>query len=194
MSSINPNNIDGQYPIAGQDNDSQGFRDNFTNIKNNLTFAKTELEDLQSKVLLKSPLSGTTLSNDLNNVQLVNPQLIQVTETINDLGTLDGTVTVNWEDAHFQIVTTDGSGTGSIELAFTGWPTSGYYAKMRLAVNVDDVGDTVTLPTSDVTIGLASANANVSTGTISYGATGTYMYEFSTWDGGTNVAVIDLLK
>ena len=29
-SSINPNNIDGTYPIAGQDNDSQGFRDNFT--------------------------------------------------------------------------------------------------------------------------------------------------------------------
>jgi len=194
MSSINPNNIDGQYPIAGQDNDSQGFRDNFTNIKNNLTFAKTELEDLQSKVLLKSPLSGTTLSNDLNNVQLVNPQLLQVTETINNLGQLDGTVRVNWEDAHFQTVRTDGTGSGSIELEFEGWPTSGYYAKMRLAVVVEDTGDTVTLPTGDVTIGLASANANISTGTISYGATGTYMYEFSTWDGGNNVAVIDLLK
>jgi hypothetical protein len=44
MSSINPNNINGQYPIAGQDNDSQGFRDNFTNVKNNLTFAKSEIE------------------------------------------------------------------------------------------------------------------------------------------------------
>ena len=34
-SQINFNNIDGTYPIAGQDNSSQGFRDNFTNTKNN---------------------------------------------------------------------------------------------------------------------------------------------------------------
>ena len=46
-SNINPANIDGTYPIAGQDNDSQGFRDNFTNIKNNFTYAQTEVNDLQ---------------------------------------------------------------------------------------------------------------------------------------------------
>ncbi len=42
-SSINPGNIDGTFPTACQDNDSQGFRDNFTNIKNNFTFAKSEI-------------------------------------------------------------------------------------------------------------------------------------------------------
>ena len=47
-SQVNPNNVDGTYPVAGQDNDSQGFRDNFTNIRNNLTFAKAEIEDLQN--------------------------------------------------------------------------------------------------------------------------------------------------
>ena len=45
-SNINSNNIDGTYPIAGQDNDSQGFRTNFTNIKNNLAYAKSEIDDL----------------------------------------------------------------------------------------------------------------------------------------------------
>lgn len=44
---INPTNIDGTYPIAGQDNDSQGFRDNFTNIKNNLETARLEITALQ---------------------------------------------------------------------------------------------------------------------------------------------------
>ena len=39
-SSINPNNIDTTYPVAGQDNDSQGFRDNFTNIRSNFEFAE----------------------------------------------------------------------------------------------------------------------------------------------------------
>ena len=39
-SSINPSNVDGTYPVAGQDNDSQGFRDNFTNIKTILFIGK----------------------------------------------------------------------------------------------------------------------------------------------------------
>ena len=85
MSSINPNNIDGTYPIAGQDNDSQGFRDNFTNIKNNLTFAKTEIEDLQGKVVLKGALAGTTLSNELNDTIISGAQLVKTRETINEL-------------------------------------------------------------------------------------------------------------
>ena len=70
MSSINPNNIDGTYPIAGQDNDSQGFRDNFTNIKNNFTFAYDELTDLQSKAVLKSALNGSTLDNSMTYASL----------------------------------------------------------------------------------------------------------------------------
>jgi hypothetical protein len=49
-SNINPNNINGNFPVAGQDNDSQGFRDNFTNILNNFSFASTEITDLQNSV------------------------------------------------------------------------------------------------------------------------------------------------
>ena len=43
-SSIVPGNIDGTFPVAGQDNSSQGFRDNFTASKNNFTHAKDEIE------------------------------------------------------------------------------------------------------------------------------------------------------
>ena len=35
--------IDGTYPVAGQDNDSQGFRDNFTIIKTGLATATLKL-------------------------------------------------------------------------------------------------------------------------------------------------------
>jgi Tfp pilus assembly protein FimT len=49
-SNINPNNINGNYPVAGQDNDSQGFRDNFTNISNNFSFAAAEITALQNSV------------------------------------------------------------------------------------------------------------------------------------------------
>ena len=47
-SNINYSSIDETYPIAGKDNDSQGFRDNFGFIKNSLTSAKSEIENLQN--------------------------------------------------------------------------------------------------------------------------------------------------
>ena len=52
-SNIVPGNIDATYPKAGQDNSSQGFRDNFTETKNNFTNAKTEIEDLQTNKAIK---------------------------------------------------------------------------------------------------------------------------------------------
>ena len=57
--------IDGTYPIAGQDNSSQGFRDNFTNIKNNFESAYQEITDLQNKALLASPLTNGIFNNNL---------------------------------------------------------------------------------------------------------------------------------
>ena len=38
-SNIEPGNVDGAYPVAGQDNSSQGMRDNFSAIKTNFTEA-----------------------------------------------------------------------------------------------------------------------------------------------------------
>ena len=64
-SQINPNNINGAYPVAGQDNNSQGFRDNFTNTGTNFQYAADEITDLQNKAVLKAALTGTTLNNDM---------------------------------------------------------------------------------------------------------------------------------
>lgn len=41
------NSIVAEFPIAGADNDSQGFRTNFTQIKSALRVASTEISDLQ---------------------------------------------------------------------------------------------------------------------------------------------------
>ena len=45
---ITVTNIDATFPVAGQDNDSQGFRDNFSQIKTQLTTAGTEITALQT--------------------------------------------------------------------------------------------------------------------------------------------------
>lgn len=46
-STIDYVSIDATFPVAGKDNDSQGFRDNFSVIRNNFESAKGEIEDLQ---------------------------------------------------------------------------------------------------------------------------------------------------
>jgi len=45
-SNINATAIDEAYPVAGVDNDTQGFRDNFSYIKTALNTAKTEIDEL----------------------------------------------------------------------------------------------------------------------------------------------------
>jgi hypothetical protein len=194
MSSINPNNINGQYPIAGQDNDSAGFRNNFTNIKINLSSAKTEIEALEQRAILKTALPGTSLDNELNYVQLKGAQLLRATETVRQI-TNSANVAVNWEEGHFQHLALN----ASTSLTFTGWPTSGQYAKMRLEVTVANVSATITLP-STVTTGINKlANANVVTRTLSYTSADNgniRLYEFSTYDGddGTPITVIPLYQ
>lgn len=188
MSNINPNNVDGTYPIAGQDNDSQGFRDNFTNIKNNLTFAKAEIEDLASKVVLKSALTGTTLSNDFSDSVMSGAKIIDFSETRYDLGTASGTITLNHVNGHYQTVTTG----GGISIAFSNLPPTSALGRIRLEVEVASVAHTMTLPV-EVSVGPNSLTGSVSN-VVTFPATGKYIYEFTTEDAGASIAVAELVK
>ena len=188
MSSINPNNIDGTYPIAGQDNDSQGFRDNFTNIKNNFTFAYDELTDLQSKAVLKSALTGGSLNNDMNYNQLISAQLLKTVETVNNLGTKTGSFTISWADGHFQYYTTSGNTT----LAFSNWPTSAYYTCLRLQITTDTTNRTVTFPAA-VSVGLSDIQGAAGQ-VVTLPTAGVYLFELTTLDNGSTITIQDLLR
>ena len=187
-SSINPNNIDTTYPVAGQDNDSQGFRDNFTNLKTNFTYAKSEIEDLQSKVVLKSALSGTTLDNDFAGSTITAAKMTDMRVTKTAKGTVSGTVTVDIEDGGYQSVTT----AGNITLAFSNFPATGQFSSVRVSVTVSSTSHTVTLP-STVSVGTGVIRG-YSSNVITFNATGTYDYEFSTSNGGTTVTVVELTR
>jgi len=187
-SNINPNNIDTAYPVAGQDNDSQGFRDNFTNIKSNFEFAENEIEDLQGKVILKSALTGTSLDNDMSGAIISAVTLKDPRESVDTLGTITGTTTVNVADAPYQTVTTS----GNITLAFTGWPTSGH-SKVRVAITIANTSHTVTLPVA-VDTGLNTIQGIDGNRVITFAATGKYELEFSTSNGGSSITVRDLSR
>lgn len=63
-SQINYSAIDAAYPVAGQDNDSQGFRDNFSAMQAALVTAKTEITELQDKAILKTVLDNGLAIDD----------------------------------------------------------------------------------------------------------------------------------
>ena len=88
-SAIVSSTINQNFPVAGQDNNSQGFRDNFTNTVNNFTFAAAELTDLQNNAVLKAALGSVgqtgTPTNDLNYAFLTHAQLIGTVETKNQI-------------------------------------------------------------------------------------------------------------
>ena len=190
-SSINPNNIDGSYPVAGQDNNSQGFRDNFTNIKVNFQYAEEEINDLEAKSVLKVGLgpSNPPPDNNMGNKTIYAVNLNDVSTTrIAATGT-SGTVTLNYASGQYQTVAPS---TGSISLAFTNFPDSGYFGILRVQITVTNLAYTVTLPGA-VTLGTTGIQG-YSGGVITFAATGTYVFDFSTSDGGTTVTVNDVTR
>jgi hypothetical protein len=197
-SAINPNNIDGQYPVAGQDNNSQGFRDNFTNTKTNFEFARDEITALQGNAILKTALAGTTLNNNMGNAVISNAQLIGQTTNVVTLGNVTAsTANIVFGVGSYQTATTQ----GNTQLNLTGWPSAGLYATVRLQLTTTVANATVTVPAS------ISANTNASYTSLQYiigrtaasnvitiSNTGTYVFEFSSSDGGGNVFIQDLTR
>jgi hypothetical protein len=197
MSIINPNSINGGFPVFGQDNATQGFRDNFTNIKNNFVATKTELEDLQAKVLLKTGLSGLELDNDMNGGSITNLQLKAYTQTYLDLGQQFSDVTVDFEDGNFQYMLTG----NDITLSIINWPSltnnTPAYATLRLWFQVSSTlgtPHTITFP-AEVNLNSSSIKGlDDETKTITFPEGGNYVFDLSTVNGGTNIFITEVSR
>jgi hypothetical protein len=184
-SNINPNDIDGNYPVAGQDNNSQGFRDNFTNTSTNFQYAADEITDLQNKSVLKAALNGTTLDNNMNGSLLYNAQLKQMTQTVIPLGTLSGSVVLNFATGSVQTLTTN----GPITLGFSNLPAAGVSGTIALQVTVASTAHTITFPTA-VSVNTAGIQGfDTTTNVMEFAASGTYNFAFNTVNGGSTVTI-----
>jgi hypothetical protein len=189
-SAINPNNINGAYPVAGQDNNSQGFRDNFTNTSTNFQYAADEISDLQSKAVLKQALTGTVLDNDMLGSALSNALLSNMTENVVALGTVSGTTVINYALASYQTLTTN----GAVSLSFTNFPAAGAAASVVVQVTVASTIHTLILPAAVSVNNTGIQGLNTSTNTITFAATGVYSFEFSTSNGGSTSTIREVNK
>lgn len=185
-SKIVPSSIDGTYPIAGQDNNSQGFRTNFTSIKNNFEIARSEIETLQNSALLKTPIGPVdALYNDMAGGQISSALIRNFREKIQDYGAISvGTQPeLKFSDGSFQILTI---GDDIINFKISDWPASGY-ARMRALMNLS----------VDHSIELYSGASWVLEDTIVTSlnlSAGTYILEFSTYDAGNTIYILDLYR
>lgn len=134
MSQINSDNINEEFPIQGQDNPSQGFRNNFLYIKQGLATAKAELTDLQNNSARKNTdnnFSGRILENVIVN---------HVSEFFKNKGNVSGVnVIANVGEAQVQKL----KFTANSTLRFTGWPSIGstgknYRIRLHLCSNSVD--------------------------------------------------------
>jgi hypothetical protein len=185
-SQINPNNIDGTYPVAGQPNNTQGFRDNFTNIKTNFTTAKNEITDLENKGVFKAALTGTTLDNNMADNLIYAVKLQDVSYTYVQQTITAGAISIDYSAGQYQLI----APTANVSLSFSNFPASGSEGIVYVDFVVTNTAYTVTLPSavSVGTTGIQGYAANV----ITFGATGTFRFGFSSVDNGTTIAIYDL--
>jgi len=140
MSNINTNSIDATFPVPGVNNSSQGFRDNFASIKNNLGTAGTEITDLQNKVVLKSALNGTSIDNNMGNTVISYAATRNFRSTLKDYGILatepDAVIVdVSAADVHRGIIV------GKTDIIFAGWAPAGTKNGVDLHLIVQDGTD-----------------------------------------------------
>lgn len=187
-SNINYQDINEAFPVAGVDNDSQGFRDNFGTIKNSLEAAKTEVEALQN----------TTVKNNADNLMNFNKiqqvELVQAQFGFNSIGTIQANTTIEYNRGHYQAfaLTYDTATLSNVVLQLVNWPDDGY-AKITLQVtsNADETR-TIVWDTEDSGVFKYSAayNAFLTNGNfVVDSATTETLVEFWTYDGGRNVYV-----
>jgi hypothetical protein len=171
-SQINPNNIDAAYPVAGQDNNTQGFRNNFGFIKSNFAFAASEITALQNSGVVK----GSNAVNDLAGALIYDARIQDLAAPVADLGANSGTVNINYSAGHYQQISTS----GSIVLTFSNFPASERYGMVRLEIDVTNAAHTVTFP-SNVTLNRQGIQGLVingpGTSTITFATAGVYTFD-----------------
>lgn len=143
--------INENFPVAGQDNDTQVFRDNFDTIKTNFSAAKTEIQDLQDNVA-RTDTASDFAYNLVTSVTLQDAYLRK-----KDYGAaiVAGSQDVSFQQAMYHIIK---FGT-NCALQFTEFPTTavditglGQVGKATLELYGDGTTRTLTFTVSGTTV------------------------------------------
>lgn len=173
-SNIISETIDGAYPVAGVDNDTQGFRDNFTIIKTGLATASSEISALQDNT------AKLNESNDFNGSDITDANFSLNTEKYHNIGTVVTGQNISFLNGHHQSLSINlDENTSTINFSLADWPDRDHLAKMTVQMFGNDTPKTVTFTVEGG-------------GTIKYNRTGNNPYPAElVVDSSTDPIVID---
>ena len=141
MSNINYVSINENFPVAGQDNDTQVFRDNFSTIRTSLRYAKEELEIFQDSATGAARLNQ---SNDFNQNIISNAVLQGNRDALFDGGNYAApTLDVTYTNGAYQIYKFG----ANVEINFLEFPeneTPAGVGKITLELYSDGSSKTIT--------------------------------------------------
>tara|TARA_Y100000389_G_scaffold204947_1_gene261132 strand:+ start:3021 stop:4493 length:1473 start_codon:yes stop_codon:yes gene_type:complete len=189
-STINTNGINGNYPTPGQNNNSQGFRDNFTAIKNNLNTAGSEISEVQNSAVLKTALSGIPLDNNMANTLISNAAVRTFRNTTYNLGNnVSGTVIVDCTLGDVQFATI----TGNTTFQFAGWAPTATKHSITLDLTVANTDAFLLFPaevvgSGDILENNITVSGNLAIAKAPHDVTN-LVYDFSTIDCGNTILV-----
>ena len=150
-SNINFAAINENFPVAGQDNDTQVFRDNFDTIKTNFSEAKTEITDLQDNSA-RTDQDNDFLYNVVGSLTLQDAYLRK-----KDYGAaiVIGTQDISFKQAMYHVVKVG----ANTSLSFSEFPTGvvdvtglGQIGKATLELYGDGTARTITFTTTGSTV------------------------------------------
>lgn len=150
-SAIDASSIDENFPVAGIDNPSQGFRDNFNYIKIGLDTASAEITDLQNTT------AKVNTDNDFNGVRLENAVINKFFGNVYNYSVLSTNTNINVLNGVYQLATIG----ANVTLTFTNWPATDLHAKLTLHLTATGVSRDVVF---DSLVGNLKYSSNFPTG------------------------------
>ena len=170
--------IDTNYPVPGQNNDSQGFRNNFSNIVNALNETNADLVNLEITALRKSQ------DNDFGGYAIKNVTLVNASFPIASV--TDGTVNLDYTTATFWPVVLPNSGINTLNIV--NMPRSQRSGNMIVSATADNLYTKVLFTStvgSVISVGPGSQPFDISTGNPSL---------FELWNDSTTVDPVVYVK
>lgn len=122
--------INTAFPVAGVDNDTQGFRDNYAAIKNGLTALSNEVTSVQGTGVF------TNAANNFNNVGVIQNAALQATGYVvsqHVIGSVSGLQTLDYSQGNYQVWKISSATTFS----FANFPDVSVYSPLKLELFLD---------------------------------------------------------
>lgn len=167
------------YPEVGKDNDTQGFRSNFSNIQEALLVASHEITDLQENGF------KLTETNDFN-YGIIKSAILQNSSELARQGstlTTSGYVTVDYTlGSYHRFSATSGF---SYEFYIINWPATNNYGQIHLEITPTSTTNTTITITNGTLVG-------TKTFPLTYSQTRPIIYDVWSTDNGATIYAIEM--